>query len=733
MTDSEVAASRATEDMTEEKTKPDVDDDNADTDEFSLSLMKRKKKKPKAKKAADDTAAADALDAESADAMGVLPSSIQNPERDYNYTELLERVFSLLHEKNPALSTRKRYSMPPPQLVRVGTRKTMWTNFAQICALMHRQPEHVMSFLLAELGTDGSIDGNQRLVIKGRYQPKQAESLLKKYIVEYVTCHMCVWSETPVNMASGVSMAIKTVDAQSTVLGYTGAGDAGVGVVPRTVTAHVNSGVKECVELLFNDGRTLVCTSDHRVLTTSGWVEAGDLVVGESEAVVGVQYPKVSFEPSTWSLELPELSSSLSTSRSMTDSRADLDEADSDADELSLSPAATKKRKMAFTLNVSDRASLLQSLAIMRILGYLLTDGSVSVTDGKVQAALYLGHKLDVAAVLDDVFLVTGKRPLPHQGKRTIEVALPTQLGKAMHRLCAVSGRRVATVTHLPAFLLAADCPVVLVREFLAGMFGGDGHTLSVAREKKGSVRFHGIAFSTCRKGDVAAAQVEAIKSELLVLLTRAGVNTEGAMVSLAHAQPCELEAVERGELSGADVQAGRRVEPGEPLESCGSYVLLLELSTASIPSFAAAVGFRYSCHKAVRLSAGMAWYGGMEYIRRQRVFIQEFVRDSSLTRLAAVQAAKDELAKREVLHPATVAWKPRTRPELESRGDNMHKLFVSAEQALVAFDIAKLFSSDPRPYAKRTKENVAPSSGQKHHTTAAAPPSPATAAATAD
>jgi translation initiation factor 2 subunit 2 len=61
---------------------------------------------------------------------------------------------------------------------------------------MHRSPEHMQQFLLAELGTEGSIDGNQRLVIKGRYQPKQVESLLKKYIIEYVTCHMCKNPET---------------------------------------------------------------------------------------------------------------------------------------------------------------------------------------------------------------------------------------------------------------------------------------------------------------------------------------------------------------------------------------------------------------------------------------------------------------------------------------------------------------------------------------------------------
>jgi translation initiation factor 2 subunit 2 len=56
---------------------------------------------------------------------------------------------------------------------------------------MKRDPDHVFRFFLAELGTTGSIDGNQRFMIKGKYVPKYIESLLKKYIAEYVTCHMC--------------------------------------------------------------------------------------------------------------------------------------------------------------------------------------------------------------------------------------------------------------------------------------------------------------------------------------------------------------------------------------------------------------------------------------------------------------------------------------------------------------------------------------------------------------
>ena len=42
---------------------------------------------------------------------------------------------------------------------------------------MHRQPEHVIQFLFAELGTNGSVDGSARLVIKGRFQQSQFDPL----------------------------------------------------------------------------------------------------------------------------------------------------------------------------------------------------------------------------------------------------------------------------------------------------------------------------------------------------------------------------------------------------------------------------------------------------------------------------------------------------------------------------------------------------------------------------
>jgi translation initiation factor 2 subunit 2 len=54
----------------------------------------------------------------------------------------------------------------------VGTKKTLWVNFQEICKMMRRSAEHVFQFMMAELGTEGSIDGNQRLVIRGKFVPK---------------------------------------------------------------------------------------------------------------------------------------------------------------------------------------------------------------------------------------------------------------------------------------------------------------------------------------------------------------------------------------------------------------------------------------------------------------------------------------------------------------------------------------------------------------------------------
>ncbi|XP_074603625.1 eukaryotic translation initiation factor 2 subunit beta [Brevipalpus obovatus] len=119
-------------------------------------------------------------------------------DRDYDYKELLQRVFFTIKEKNPDIISgeKKRLVMRPPQVLRVGTKKTSFANFLDICKSLHREAKHLQAFLLAELGTNGSVDANNQLIIKGRFQQKQIENVLRRYIKEYVACQTCRSPET---------------------------------------------------------------------------------------------------------------------------------------------------------------------------------------------------------------------------------------------------------------------------------------------------------------------------------------------------------------------------------------------------------------------------------------------------------------------------------------------------------------------------------------------------------
>jgi len=115
-----------------------------------------------------------------------------DPDQDYPYPYLLSKISDLLRANNPELGgERKKFSLKPPQIVKEGTKKVVFTNFPEICSLMHRSPDHVLSYMLAELGTSGSLDGSQRLVIKGKFNPKQLENVLRRYVGEFVACQMC--------------------------------------------------------------------------------------------------------------------------------------------------------------------------------------------------------------------------------------------------------------------------------------------------------------------------------------------------------------------------------------------------------------------------------------------------------------------------------------------------------------------------------------------------------------
>lgn len=175
------------------------EEDEEATDDLANDDFGVKKKKPKKSKKVN----LDELDEdeEKKNEEGDSADPWTGSDRDYVYDELLQRVFGIMRDKNPEMvaGEKKKFVMRPPQVARVGSKKTAFANFTEIARMLHRQPKHLLAFLLAELGTTGTIDGSNQLIMKGRFQQKHIENVLRRYIKEYVTCHTCRSPDTILN------------------------------------------------------------------------------------------------------------------------------------------------------------------------------------------------------------------------------------------------------------------------------------------------------------------------------------------------------------------------------------------------------------------------------------------------------------------------------------------------------------------------------------------------------
>jgi translation initiation factor 2 subunit 2 len=183
---------------------------------LDLSSMKKKKKSKKPKEGTEEDFAkrvaalelgdnaAEGEEAEPAETGEVDEGDMEkgtgiwqhDETKQIGYELLLSRFFTLLAQKNPdhASSGSRSYKIPPPQCLREGNKKTIFANIAEICKRMKRTDEHVTSYLFAELGTSGSVDGSRRLVIKGRFQQKQIENVLRRYISKSYLLRLVLWS-----------------------------------------------------------------------------------------------------------------------------------------------------------------------------------------------------------------------------------------------------------------------------------------------------------------------------------------------------------------------------------------------------------------------------------------------------------------------------------------------------------------------------------------------------------
>merc|ERR1739838_1278186 len=129
-----------------------------------------------------------------------LDRNLDEQGQGYKHEELLDRIYRIIETNNPSgLGGPQKLTMRPPSLARVGTKKICFTNFRETALALKRKEEHLMCFIFAELGTTGNQDAGGQLILKGKFNAKMMEKVLRTYIKDFVRCKTCNSPETTLN------------------------------------------------------------------------------------------------------------------------------------------------------------------------------------------------------------------------------------------------------------------------------------------------------------------------------------------------------------------------------------------------------------------------------------------------------------------------------------------------------------------------------------------------------
>jgi len=110
-----------------------------------------------------------------------------------DYESLLERAKKKLPQ---TLESHDRFQVPEPDVMLEG-KTTVLRNFGDIVDALRRDPDHLLGYLLRELGTAGTMEG-RRVVFKGKVAPSSIAERIKDYVEEYVLCSECNRPDTKI-------------------------------------------------------------------------------------------------------------------------------------------------------------------------------------------------------------------------------------------------------------------------------------------------------------------------------------------------------------------------------------------------------------------------------------------------------------------------------------------------------------------------------------------------------
>ena len=251
----------------------------------------------------------------------------------------------------------------------------------------------------------------------------------------------CFVGETLVSLPNGLAKRIDSFSkiGSEKVMSYSKDYN---GIKPSYSLGSQYSGNKETIKLTLIDGRELICTPDHKFrILQNGiniWKEAKDIEYDDKLIMGPIGTEDINYgDESEWSLKMCD-----------------------------------------YEFNYKDELNRNKTLAFARLLGYILTDGTICNSNNKVVSRLAMGCLFDTDSILDDIELVTGKRPKiidtysKTKNISTYNISLPDNFSKCLATLENITiGRRTSQESYYPSFI--ENSPKSFIREFLGGLFGG--------------------------------------------------------------------------------------------------------------------------------------------------------------------------------------------------------------------------------------------------------------------
>jgi DNA-directed RNA polymerase II subunit RPB2 len=377
----------------------------------------------------------------------------------------------------------------------------------------------------------------------------------------------CFSGSTSISLKCGLAIELQTIkNGNWEVLGLD---PETQGVMSDRQIGFLNKGNKDCVRITLEDGRSLVCTPDHQMLTYDGcWVNAQHLVPGVSRLKCSVNYPLVQLddeilECNDWKLDVGDI-----------------------------------------CLRTHTMTDILRTFAFIRVLGLLVTDGTISKDQrGNYTGSLTVGHDIDVSTVLDDLSWFCQLKPRDYYIEDRVyacyKIPIPNNLLSTFITIPGILiGKRIEQASTLPEFILNDNCPRPVVREFLAAMFGGDGHTCVLGMHRGKRDILTSISFAKTRITSHTESLVQMMQD----------------MRRLLH--KCGIHNVTIQQLKETTISKKKQKE--DPSKYHQSFQSTLHLDISEVIPFHDKIGFRHCSHKTVRLEAAVAYRRLRENVIRQ-------------------------------------------------------------------------------------------------------------------